>query len=327
MSKNKILYSFLVAIVVLVGIRVLSISIFAKDNNDLQYEIFNDYYPQKINTLPIPDKFEFAGEMVDVKRHDLRERFDRELMAFTYMHSTTFLLIKRANQYFPIIEPILREQNIPDDFKYLAVVESYLNPRAVSPANAVGIWQFVADTAKECGLEVNREVDERYFLEKATIAACRYLQKSYEIYGDWLTAASSYNAGRRRISESLQNQNAVDYFDLHLNEETSRYVFRLMAAKEVMSNPQQYGFHLKKNDFYHTVRTKEFKVNSSVKNWAEWAETHGTDFVQLKYFNPWIRDSKLDNPGKKTYKVKIPYAEDLDFNIKKVKIHNKAWIN
>ena len=284
-------------------------------------------FPQEIKTLPIPDKLEFAGELVNLKRHDLRERFDREQLAFTYMHSTTFLLIKRVNQYFPLIEPILKEYNIPDDFKYLAVIESHLNPRAVSPANAIGIWQFVAETAKECGLEVNSEVDQRLDLEKATIAVCQYLQKSYDMYGSWMTAASSYNAGRRRISSGLEEQKAEDCFGLYLNEETARYIFRLMAVKEVMSDPKKYGFHLKKEDFYHTVRTKEVKVSGSVANWADWAKENGTDYVQLKYFNLWIRDMKLNNIDKKTYKVKVPNAKDLEYDISKVKIHNKAWLN
>lgn len=326
-NKKRLLYFFLLAATILLSIYFFSSATFADDKGISDDEIFYDYSPQKVNTLPIPDKIEFAGEVINLKRHDLRERFDRELMAFTYMHSTTFLLIKRANLYFPVIEPLLKSQNIPDDFKYLAVIESHLNPKSVSPAKAVGVWQFVPETAKEYGLEVDGEVDERYDLEKATVAACAYLRQSYEMYGSWMTAASSYNAGRKRISSSLEDQKAIDCFGLYLNEETSRYIFRLMAVKEVMSNPKQYGFHLQKDDFYHTVRTKEVEVDTAIESWADWAEKNGTDFVQLKYFNPWIRDLKLDNVTKRIYKVKIPYTEDLDFDIKKVKIHNKAWIN
>ena len=328
MKKNitRISYIALSTLFVLIAVYALSTSIFAEDNTAMHNEIAYDHSPQEISALSIPEKFEFAGEIIDLGRHDLRERFDRELMAFTYMHSTIFLLIKRANQYFPIIEPILKKNNIPDDFKYLAAIESYLSPRAASPAGAIGVWQFLADTARECGLEVNKEVDERLHLEKATNAACRYLQSSYDMYGDWMTTAASYNAGRRRISIGLEEQKAENYFGLYLNEETSRYVFRLMAAKEVMSNPKKYGLHLKKEDFYHTVRTKEVDINAPVKNWADWAKANETDFVQLKYFNPWIRNMKLDNLSKKTYKVKIPYHKDLEYDISKVKIHNKAWI-
>lgn len=324
--NRKLLYFIAVMLAVLVGGYVLSHAFAEENQATASNDVFYDYAPQRVNALPIPDEVQFAGVTVDLTRHDLRERMDRELLAFTYMHSTTFLLIKRANLYFPIIEPILKEQGIPDDFKYLAVIESYLNPRAVSPVKAVGVWQFVVETAKECGLEVNEQVDERRHLEKATMGACRYLQQSYDVYGDWLTAGASYNAGRRRITSSLEEQKADDCLELYLNEETSRYVFRLMAVKEILSRPKDFGFHLEKSDFYHTVRTSQVEVNTSVADWAEWAEEHGMNYVQLKYFNPWIASLKLDNPYKKTYTVKIPYAEDLNFDVKKVKIHNKAWV-
>lgn len=285
-----------------------------------------DYPPQSVKALPIPDKMNFAGTTYTLSRHDLRERFDREILAFTYMHSTTFLLIKRANLYFPVIEPILKENNIPDDFKYLALIESYFNPRAVSPAKAAGIWQFMSATGKEYGLEITTQVDERFHLEKSTVAACKYLRDSYDLYGDWLSAAAAYNAGKGRITTELEKQKTDDYFDLYLNEETSRYIFRLFAAKELLSNPKKYGFNMKKEDFYHTVRTKDVIVDTSVADWADWAVTNGTTYAQLKYFNNWIRERKLDNKDSKAYIVKIPYNEDLDFNIKKVRIHNRNWV-
>ncbi len=319
----KILYFFQFTILITAAFYTLPSFTFAEEKSIMQ----SDYSLQNVNSIPLPDQLEYAGEVVDLKRHDLRERYDREVLSFTYMHSTTFLLIKRANRYFPVIKPILKQNNIPDDFKYLAVVESYLNPRAVSPAKAAGIWQFVPETSKELGLEVNSEIDERYHLEKATVAACQYLQKSYELYGDWITAASSYNAGRRRISNSLEEQKSDNFLGLYLNDETSRYVFRLLAIKQVMGNPSLYGFHLNKEDFYHTVRTKEVEVSGPVESWPDWAIANGTDYVQLKYFNPWILGLKLTNKDKKTYKIKIPYKEDLDYNILKVKIHDNAWIN
>ncbi len=300
--------------------------VFGEEYEDNTEVAFYADSPQQVNAPDIPERVMFAGRSIDLSRHDLRERFDRELLTFTYMHGTTFQLIKRANRYFPLIEPILKEQGVPDDFKYLAVIESYLNPRAVSPVRAVGIWQFVEETARECGLEVNREVDERRHLEKATVAACRYLLRSYEMYGDWLTAAASYNAGRRRITESLEEQHANDCLALYLNEETSRYVFRLMAAKEILSRPKDFGFHLRKEDFYHTVRTTEVSVSDAVPDWAAWAREHGTDYVQLKYFNPWIVSLKLTNPNKKTYTVKLPLPDDLSFDMDKVHIHNRAWV-
>ena len=283
--------------------------------------------PQQVHSLPIPEKMSFAGKNVALERYDLRERLDREILAFTYMHSTTFLLIKRANLYFPIIEPILKENNIPDDFKYLALIESYLNPRSVSPAKAAGVWQFLTETGKEYGLEVNSQVDERFHLEKATTAACKYLQDSYDLYSDWALAAAAYNAGKNRITTELEKQRVDNYFDLYLNEETSRYVFRILAAKEILSNPQKFGFNLSKEDFYHTVRIKEVEVSGVIENWGDWAKNYGITYAQLKYFNHWIRDIKLDNKSGKTYKVKIPYIEDLDFDVKKVKIHNKNWMD
>ena len=282
--------------------------------------------PQQVHAPAIPAQVQFAGRDIDLRRHDLRERFDRELLTFTYMHGTTYQIIKRANRYFPLIEPILHEQGVPDDFKYLAVVESYLNPRVVSPVGAVGIWQFVDDTARECGLEVNSEVDERRHLQRATEAACRYLKKSYELYGDWLTAAASYNAGRRRISSSLDQQGADNCFGLHLNEETSRYIFRLMAAKELLTHPKDFGFHLRREDFYHTVRTTEVAVTTPVSDWTAWTKEHGTDYVQLKYFNPWITSMRLSNPQGKTYRVQLPLPEDLSFSLDKVHIHNPTWV-
>jgi len=327
MNKKKILYSLLLVTIVVVALSILSSSSFAERNNANQ-ELMQEFFPQRIYSISIPLEYEFAGEIIDLRRHDLRERFDRELMAFTYMHSTTLLLIKRANLYFPLIEPVLKANNVPIDFRYLAVIESHLNPRAVSPANAVGIWQFLADTARELGLEVTDQVDERLHLEKSTAAAARFLRRSYEIYGDWMTAAASYNAGRRRISEALRAQGQDNIFDIFVNDETSRYVFRLLAVKEVMSNPAKYGFHLQKEDFYHTVRTREVEVSGSIENWAEWARGHGISYVQLRYFNPWIRRGmRLDNRARKTYRVQIPYLEDLYFDPEKIIIHNPAWVN
>lgn len=309
--------------VTLIFFSILALPLCAEDQNK---HYGDNYPPQEVKSLPIPEQLDFAGEVVPLERHDLRERFDREMLAFTFMHSTTFLLIKRANLYFPIIEPILKENNVPDDFKYLALIESYFNPRAVSPAKAAGFWQFLSSTGKEYGLEVGTQVDERFHIEKSTAAACQYLKDSYELYNSWITAAAAYNAGKNRISTELEQQNAKDYFDLYLNEETSRYVFRLLAAKEMLTNPQKYGFNLKKQDFYHTVRTRNVVVNTSIEDWADWAADNGTTYVQLKYFNPWIRDRKLDNKSGKTYTIKIPYPEDINYDIDKVKIHNKNWI-
>ncbi len=259
-----------------------------------------------MNAPRIPDYVVFAGDTISLKRYDLRQRFDREILAFTYMHSTTYLLIKRAKIYFPLIEPTLARDSVPDDFKYLALIESYFNPRVVSPAKAAGIWQFMASTAQQYGLEVNEQVDERFNLEKSTEAACKYLKHSYELYHDWATVAASYNIGTTRLSKELEMQHVSSALDLYLNEETSRYVFRILAAKAILSNPQQYGFNLLDSDYYLPVETRVVEVNTSVDNWADWAIEHGTTYAHLKNFNYWIRDRKLDNPQGKTYFVKIP---------------------
>ena len=282
--------------------------------------------PQRVHSISIPAKFPFAGENVPFTRFDVRENIDRELLAFTYMHSTTLILVKKANLYFPIIEPILKEHGIPDDFKYLALIESHFNPRALSPAKAAGIWQFMDETGRKYGLEINAQVDERYDVRKATAAACKYLQESHDLYGDWIIAAASYNGGKARMTRELDRQKVASFFDLFLNEETTRYVYRIIAAKEIISNPATYGFCLRKEDFYHTVGTETAAVNSVVENWADWAQERGTTYGQLKYFNPWIQDIKLDNKNRKTYHVIVPNKKDLKFDINKVIIHDEAWL-
>jgi len=327
MNKKKL--SILIGMkLAIVAIYFLTASAFAENGN--QYDKPSQLcfpFPQRIHTIAVPLEYEFAGQVFCLRRHDLRERFDRELMAFTYLHSTTLLSIKRANRDFPIIERVLRENNVPEDFKYLAVIESHLNPRAVSPMRAVGVWQILEATARELGLTVNDEIDERLHLELSTAAAARFLRQSYEIYGCWLTAAASYNAGRRRISEALADQRQNNILDVFVNDETSRYVFRLMAIKEIMSNPAKYGIYLHREDFYHTVRTREIEVRTSISNWADWAIAHGSTYAQLRYFNPWIRRGKvLHNPRGRTFIIQLPYEEDLNFDPAKIHIHNEMWL-
>lgn len=196
--------------------------------------------PYCVTSPTVPEQVTFDGETIDLRRYDRRERMDREMMAFTYMHSTTMLLIKRANRYFPIIEPILKANGIPDDFKYLMVIESNLNNIARSPAGAAGLWQFMPATGREFGLEVNENVDERYHIEKATVAACKYFKQAYAKYGDWMAVSAAYNAGQGRISSQLDQQLASHAMDLWLVEETSRYMFRLLAVKEIFKNPQRW---------------------------------------------------------------------------------------
>lgn len=259
----------------------------------------------------IPAKIELAGKMVSMDRIDMFERFDRELTSLLYSHGNTLLTIKRANRYYPLIIPILKEQNIPTDFFYLAAVESYFNLRAYSPAKAAGIWQFIPATAKEYGLEVNSEVDERYDPEKATIAACQYFKKAYLKYGDWASVMASYNGGMGRISKELDRQRCTSFFDLYLNEETTRYVYRIMAMKVILENYNNFGFIVTTEQMYQPIRYKEVKVSGSVENWADWGIQYGVTYAQLRELNPWIRRITLTNKNGKTFIVKVPLKEDL----------------
>jgi hypothetical protein len=277
-------------------------------------------------SAPIPEAVDFCGQTVLLDRLDMRERFDREINAFTYLHSTTMMYIKRANRYFPIIEPILKRNGIPDDFKYLCVIESNLDIRALSPANAAGLWQFMEATGKSYGLEITSEVDERYHIEKATEAACRYLRDAYSKYGDWVNVAASYNAGMGRISSSLDNQMVHSAFDLLLVSETSRYVFRIMAIKQVFSNPAQYGFALQKEDLYPFVPVEEIGVEKNIGNIAAFAQDYELNYMQLKEFNPWLRDTKLTVRPGKSYRIAVPKKEDLYYKADKIKVHDETWL-
>ncbi len=259
-----------------------------------------------IFSLDIPDNLAFADEYVPIEKHWVKESFDRELLINTYWQSQTVLFIKRSNRYFPIIEPILKEQGIPDDFKYLAVIESSLMPRSVSPAGAAGLWQFMSTTGKEYGLEINDEVDERYHIEKATIAACKYFKKSFEAYNNWTLVAASYNAGKRGISNQLDRQKTDNYYDLLLGEETGRYVYRILAIKEILSNPEKYGFYVDDKDLYHVVPTQVLSVDSAISDMADFAAKYSITYKELKDLNPWLRDVNLTNRYKKTYQISIP---------------------
>ncbi len=280
---------------------------------------------EPVTSFTIPSKIEFAGQSVSLERYDMRERFDREQILIAYNHSTSILIVKRANRIFPIIEPILKQNGIPDDFKYLAVIESLLEPRAISPAKAAGIWQMMPDTGKQFGLEVNDEVDERYHIEKATVAACKYLRSAYNKFKSWSTVAASYNAGMGRITDELQKQNADEAFDLWLNTETSRYMFRILAMKQFLENPKAFGFQLRHDDFYPTIRTKSIKVNARIDDLAAWATQYDISYSQLKDFNIWLRDRKLMNVGGKEYMIQVPEKQDLIYSKSKIKIHNPVW--
>jgi len=255
--------------------------------------------------VEVPDQVTFAGEPVPLDLFDVRESLDRELLSNTYFHSQTIRLIKLANRYFPQIEEELRRNLVPDDFKYLAVAESGLT-QAVSPAKAVGFWQLLKGTAQEYGLEVGSEVDERYHVLKSTEAASKYIIESYEKYGSWTMAAASYNAGRRGVDRQIERQKKENYYDLLLTEETARYVFRVVAFKLIFENPSAYGFHIREGDLYPEIPVKPVTVDSTVADFADFAAAHGTNYKILKYLNPWLRDTRLSNSGRKTYEILVP---------------------
>lgn len=264
---------------------------------------------QEVHAPEMPEAVNFAGEALPMDNFDAKERFDRELVSNCFRHSATFLFFKKANRYFPIIEPILKANGIPDDIKYLSVAESALS-NAVSPAGARGFWQFMSGSAKERNLEVNSEIDERYHLEKATVAACKYLKEAYNDLGSWTLAAASYNMGKAGLKKRMTAQGGTTYFDLHLNSETSRYVSRIMAIKEIMKNPTRYGFHLEEKDLYAPMPNfKTVTVKGSIASFATFAKEHQTTYRMLKLYNPWLRSTSLTNKYKKTYLIKIPIAE------------------
>lgn len=247
----------------------------------------------------------FCDEKVPMHIADVEERFDRELTINKSLHASTELVIKRAARYFPVIEPILKKYGVPDDFKYLAVIESKLE-NAVSPAGARGVWQFMPATAKEYGMEVTNTVDERYHLEKSTEAACKYLLAAKKKFGSWTLAAASYNGGMAGVSRQQERQKIEDYYDLLLTEETSRYVFRILALKELMKNPEKYGYSIPEKEMYKTIPTKIVEVNTSIENLADFAIEQGINYKILKIHNPWLRDIKLENKSGKFYAIEIP---------------------
>ncbi|GGD58967.1 lytic transglycosylase domain-containing protein [Muriicola marianensis] len=259
----------------------------------------------RITAIEIPADLNFAGEKVPQEDPEIMERIDREFLVNTYWQSNAVLLMKRANKYFPVIEPILAKNGIPDDFKYLAVAESGLQ-NVVSPAGAAGFWQIMKGTGKEYGLEVNGNVDERYHLGMATQLACEYLKKNKEKFGSWTLAAASYNAGAGAINRYMGIQQETDYYNLLLGEETGRYVFRILAIKEILTHPEKYGFELGKEDLYANVPTFNVKIDKPVEDFATFAKEYGINYKILKRHNPWLREPHLNNASAKEYTIEIP---------------------
>ncbi len=259
----------------------------------------------RISAIDIPEDLNFAGEFVPQNDPEVMERIDREFLVNTYWQSNALLMMKRAHKYFPIIEPILAKNGIPDDFKYLAVAESGLQ-NVVSGAGATGFWQIMKETGKEYGLEVNLNVDERYHLEKSTEVACKYLNRWKLKYGSWTLTAAAYNAGPGSISKFMGIQQVNDYYDLLLGEETGRYVFRIMAIKEILNNPEKYGFDIQQEDLYSNVPTFEVEVTQPVLSFADFAHQYDINYKILKRHNPWLREAHLNNTSGKSYVLEIP---------------------
>ena len=303
-NKNHILVGtlLLLSAILLVG------SSFLQPNSAFKSYGLSD--PSKVFALDIDEAYSFAGETVTLDEHDLRERMDKELLVNTYWQSNMMLMIKRSNKYFPTIERILKEEGVPDDFKYLAVIESGLE-NVNSPAGAKGFWQIMKTTGREMGLEVNSNVDERYHIENATRVACTYLKKAKKKLGSWTLAAASYNRGISGINRLLEKQQAETYYDLLLNSETRRYVFRILAMKEILSNPTRYGFVFEVQDLYTEIPVYTVEVDTAISNIARFAKTMGVNYKQMKIHNPWLLQNHLNNKSRKLYHIKLPKAVEV----------------
>lgn len=292
----------MLTLTILIG-KVFIFSVPEEVNSDdtNQKNTSNEY---SVFALNIPETVEFAGEKVPLEITDVKERFDKELLVNTYWQSQGLLFFKRANKYFPEIERVLKERGVPDDFKYLALIESGL-VNVTSPAGAKGFWQLMPKTAREHGLEVNKNIDERYDYIKSTEVACDYLLKAKDKFGSWTSAAAAYNMGIRGVSRELERQKVSSYYDLLLNDETSRYLFRVLAIKTIFENPKLYGFNYREKDLYTMPELKQITIDSTIKNLADFAISQGINYKELKIYNPWLREIKLNNSSKRKYELDI----------------------
>ena len=301
--KNKFLlgYSFLICSIIF-GFGSIDSDFFSAFNTRGERD------SQKVYALKLPEYIDFSDERTPLEAPDIKERLDKELLVNTYWQSNMLLMIKRANKWFPKIESILKEEGIPEDFKYLAVIESGLE-NVRSPKGAKGFWQLMPSTAKEYGLEINSNVDERYHIEKSTRVACKYLLKAKERFGSWTLAAASYNIGMYGMDRLLEKQQANNYYDLLLNKETSRYIFRILAVKEIMANPLKYGFIFETSDLYKTVPIRKIGWDKPIPNIAIFAKDQGINYKIIKIFNPWLIQNHLNNKSRKYYEIYIPLEE------------------
>lgn len=308
--SSKRFYTLAVLLLIISAAKLFIFSITKKEDDAAYQRYFLENY--KIFSVTIPNNLSFAGEAVPLHDFDFHERMDRELTVNTYWQSNTSFYHKRAHRWFPVIEPILKKNGIPDDFKYLALIESGLT-NIVSPAGATGFWQLMEEPGKKYGLQIDKEVDERYNVEKSTEAACKYLHEAYSIFGNWTMAAASYNMGMNGAKRQLEKQKVNNYYDLLLGEETSRYLFRILAVKCIMEHPQDYGYYLRKKDLYPPFKTYEVALDTTVTDLADYAIAKKVNYKILKMFNPWLRQSFLTNKERKKYIIKLPSEGYTDF--------------
>lgn len=306
---NKVFYfSGIITILLIITAVILKLFVFSSPldstNDDDEYykEMAKNYI---IYTPKIPENLDFAGEKVPLEITDVKQSLDYELLKVMYWHSEAILYIKRMDEVFAIVDPILQKYSVPEDFKYLLVAESGM-VNVVSPSKAEGYWQFLKGTALDYKLEINDEVDERYDLEKSTEAACKYLKDSYKVFGSWTLAAASYNVGRENMKTQINRQKVNSFYDLLLNTQTSRYLYRILSYKLILSNPRDYGFYIRNKDKYKSPDLKIIKVDSSIPDLIDFAILYKTNYKTLKLYNQWLKDVKLTNPNNKTYFIKVP---------------------
>jgi len=301
--KKKNWKSYLLPVLVMINVVVLVIVLGSAKSGPTEVVVKKEV---RYEPIELPEQVSFAGEPMPLDRFYVKEALDRELLSNAYFHSQTIRYIKLMPRYFPIIEPILKEHGIPDDFKYLAVAESGLNPRAISPAHAAGFWQLLKGTGTDYGLEINAEVDERYHIEKATHVACEYIKDAYNKFGNWTMVAAAYNRGMTGVSRQMDRQKEDDYYDLLITTETARYVYRIVALKLLMEDPEKYNFFVSDEEKYQPIPTKEVEIKGSVTDFADYAKKQGVSYKVFKDFNPWLRENNLTYSGKKRYWVEVP---------------------
>ena len=320
--KKLSIAAIVLSVLAIVGEILICASSREDSEEVLQRAISNNY---RIYSPILPDTMSFAGEKVPLSTYYVHEGLDLEVITNMYRHSSTMLYFKRANRYFPIIEPILKKNGIPSDFKYLCVIESGLT-NATSPAKAQGFWQFIPSTGANYGLTVNDEIDMRNNLTASTEAACKYIRSLYNKFHSWTAAAAAYNCGENGLARRISKQSTDNYYDLWLNSETSRYVYRILAMKLIMQNPQKYGFHLRQCDLYPPIPTRAATLSGQNVDLYEFARTNGTSYKMLRTMNPWLTTDKLKNKADKSYKVRIPKQSELYRSKRSFTVYNKDWV-